>query len=182
MDWGNQTMQSLIPLINEETIRKRIGELAASISDDFRGKETIIIGVLKGAMVFMADLIRSLDMEFRCDFISLSSYGEGTDSSGRITMEYGPASDIKDKHLLIVDCVADTGLTLHFLVDHLRRENPRVIKTCALLNKEGRRIQPLDLNYIGFNIPDRFVVGYGLDLNERYRGLPYIAYITEGVD
>ncbi len=171
--------QKIVPLLDEETIRARVRELAASISDDYRGKEVVLLGVLKGALVFMADIMRLLEIDHQCDFVRLSSYGDGADSSGRISFSSGPSGSVRDKHVLIVDCVADTGLTLEFLTNHLRQENPLDIRVCVLLNKQARRSTPLHLDYVGFDIPNRFVVGYGLDMAEKHRGLPYIAYLNE---
>lgn len=172
--------KKIVPLLEEETIRTRVRELAASISNDYRGEEVVLLGVLKGALVFMADIMRLLEIDHHCDFVRVSSYGKRKDTSGKVSLSSGPSSSIRDKHVLIVDCVADSGLTLEFLTNHLRKENPRDIKTCVLLNKQARRSSSVQLDYVGFEIPDRFVIGYGLDMAEKHRGLPYIAYIEEG--
>lgn len=173
--------QKLVPLISEMEIKARVKELAASISDHYRGKDTVLLGVLKGGLVFMADIMRLLDIDYECELVRLSSYGNGMDSSGRVSFVSGLTGSIKDRHVLVIDCVVDTGLTLEFLTRHLRMKDPSSLRTCVLLNKLAHRHSPAErgvhLNYVGFNIPDRFVVGYGLDWAEKYRGLPYIAYL-----
>jgi hypoxanthine phosphoribosyltransferase len=154
--------------------------MAACISRDFGGKDTVLLGVLKGALIFMADVMRGLDMDYRCEFVSLSSYGDGMESSGRVRVVSGLSGSIERKHVLVIDCVVDTGRTLNFLMDHLREKGPSDIKTCVLLDKQRHRRSSVQLDYVGFNIPDHFVVGYGLDLAEKHRGLPYIAHFREG--
>jgi hypoxanthine phosphoribosyltransferase len=174
---GMTAGHKLIPMISEREIRERTEQLAAAVFDHYQGKETVLVGVLKGALVFMADLMRRLSMNYECEFVQLSSYGREQESSGQIVLKSGPVQSIKGKHVLIIDCVADTGLTLDFLVKHLQKEGPADIRTCVLLNKSTRRRHPIHPDYVGFDIPDRFVVGYGLDYMEKDRGLPYIAYL-----
>lgn len=171
--------QTLIPLISADKIGARVKELAATISAHYRGKETILLCILKGASVFMADLMRLLEIDYECEFVRLSSYGDGTKSSGSVRVVSELSGSMRDKHVLIIDCVVDTGLTLMFLTEHLRKKGPSTVSTCVLLNKShpGRDSSFVQLDYVGFSIPDLFVVGYGLDWAERHRGLPYIAYL-----
>ncbi len=172
--------QALVPYISEGKIRARVKELAASISEQYRGKELVLIGVLKGAVLFMADIMRQLDVDFECDFVRLSSYGGATDSSGRVHILSEPSCSLSNKNVLMIDCVVDTGLTLEFLMNYLRGEKPLDMRSCVLLSKEARRSRSLSLDYVGFTVTENlFLLGYGLDHAEKYRGLPYIAYLKE---
>jgi len=172
--------QALVPYISEDKIRARMKELAASISEQYREKELTLIGVLKGAVLFMADIMRHLDVDFECDFVRLSSYEGAMDSSGRVQVLSEPSCSLFNKHVLMVDCVVDTGLTLEFLMNYLRGERPLSIRSCVLLNKEARRRRSLSPDYVGFTVTENlFLLGYGLDLAEKYRGLPYVAYLKE---
>ena len=166
-------------LYPKDVIEKRVRELAGTISRDYEGKELIVIGILKGAFIFMADLIRCLSVPCRVDFVRLASYGEGTSSSGKVVMTKDIETSIKDKDILIVEDVVDTGLTLSFLVNWLKERNPCSIKVCAFLDKRKRRRVPFEADYVGFTIDDGFVVGYGLDFNEKARFLPDICVIEE---
>lgn len=166
-------------LYPKDVIEKRVRELAGTISRDYEGKELIVIGILKGAFIFMADLIRCLSVPCRVDFVRLASYGEGTSSSGKVVMTKDIETSIKDRDILIVEDVVDTGLTLSFLVNWLKERNPRSIKVCAFLDKRKRRRAPFEADYVGFTIDDGFVVGYGLDFNEKARFLPDICVIKE---
>ena len=166
-------------LYPREVIEKRVKELAAAISRDYEGKELFVIGILKGAFIFMADLIRSLTIPCRVDFVRLASYGAGQASSGKVVMTNDIETSIKDRDILIVEDVIDTGLSLSFLVDWLKERNPRSLKVCVFLDKKARRKAPFEADYVGFTIDDRFVVGYGLDYNEKARFLPDICVIKE---
>ena len=166
-------------LYPKDVIEKRVRELAGTISRDYEGKELIVIGILKGAFIFMADLIRCLSVPCRVDFVRLASYGEGTSSSGKVVMTKDIETSIKDRDILIVEDVVDTGLTLSFLVNWLKERNPCSIKVCAFLDKRKRRRVPFEADYVGFTIDDGFVVGYGLDFNEKARFLPDICVIEE---
>jgi len=166
-------------LYPKDVIEKRVRELAGTISRDYEGKELIVIGILKGAFIFMADLIRCLSVPCRVDFVRLASYGEGTSSSGKVVMTKDIETSIKDRDILIVEDVVDTGLTLSFLVNWLKERNPRSVKVCAFLDKRKRRRTPFEADYVGFTIDDGFVVGYGLDFNEKARFLPDICVIKE---
>jgi len=166
-------------LYPKDVIEKRVRELAGTISRDYEGKELIVIGILKGAFIFMADLIRCLSVPCRVDFVRLASYAEGTSSSGKVVMTKDIETSIKDRDILIVEDVVDTGLTLSFLVNWLKERSPRSIKVCAFLDKRKRRRVPFEADYVGFTIDDGFVVGYGLDFNEKARFLPDICVIEE---
>ena len=167
-------------LFTKEVIEKKVWELAETISRDYQGGELIVIGVLKGAFVFMADLIRSLSISCLIDFVKLASYGAGSVSSGKVMMTKDIEISMEGKDVLIVEDIVDTGLTLSFLVNLFRERNPRSVKVCALLDKRQRREVPFEADYVGFTIEDGFVVGYGIDFNEEFRYLPEI-YIIENM-
>lgn len=173
-----ETLQKEV-LYPREVIEKRVKELAVAISRDYEGKELIVIGILKGAFIFMADLIRCLSIPCRVDFVRLASYGAGASSSGKVVMTKDIETSIKDRDILIVEDIVDTGLTLSFLVDWLKERNPRTIRVCAFLDKRKRRQAPFEADYVGFVIDDGFIVGYGLDFNEKARFLPDICVIRE---
>ena len=162
-------------LLSEDEILRRVQELGQQISNDYRGEEITIVCVLKGAVVFLADLLRSLDVPTDLDFARISSYGDGTESTGVVEVLQRPTTDIEGRHVLIVDDIVDSGLTLRHLKRSLLVEKPASLKLCVLLNKVGRRIEDVEMDYVGFEIPNEFVVGYGLDYAGRYRGLRYIA-------
>jgi len=166
-------------LFTKEVIEKRVCELAETISRDYEGGELIVIGVLKGAFVFMADLIRCLSIPCFIDFVKMGSYGAGSVSSGKVVMTKDIDISIERKDVLIAEDIVDTGLTLSSLVNLFRERNPRSVKVCALLDKRQRREVPFEADYVGFTIEDGFVVGYGIDFNEKFRYLPEI-YIIEG--
>ncbi len=161
-------------LFPKETIQKRVRELANQISKDYAGKELILIGVLKGAFIFMADLIREINIPCRVDFARLASYGAGSESSGKVVLTKDIETSIKDKDILIVEDILDTGLTMQYFVEWLKERNPKSLNTCVFLDKRKRRKVPLEADYVGFTIDDGFVVGYGLDFNEMYRFSPDI--------
>lgn len=161
-------------LLSEQAISDRVRELGEIISNDY-ADDLILVCILKGALVFSADLIRCIDLHTDLDFIQISSYGDRMESSGKISFIRDIITNIEKRNVLIVDDIIDSGLTLSYVNDYLRTMNPASIKTCVLLNKSGRRIKYINPDYVGFDIPDSFVVGYGLDFNEQYRGLRYIA-------
>lgn len=165
-------------LFSKDIIDRRVRELAGEISRDYEGREIVMIGVLKGAFVFLADLIRYLNVPCEVDFTRLASYGSATVSSGNIVMTKNIECSIKDKDVLIVEDIVDTGLTLTYLVDRLKQEGPRSLKVCAFIDKHKKRKVPFTADYVGFTIDDGFVVGYGLDANEKARFLPDV-YIVE---
>jgi hypoxanthine phosphoribosyltransferase len=166
-------------LFPRDAIQKRVREIAGQISKDYEGRELIIIGVLKGAFIFMADLIREISIPCRVDFTRLASYGAGSDSSGRVVMTKDIETSIKGKDILIVEDILDTGLTLQYLVGWLKERDPQSLRICVLLDKRKRRKVSFEANYVGFTIDDGFVVGYGLDFNEKYRFSPDIYVIKQ---
>ncbi|MCS7249947.1 MAG: hypoxanthine phosphoribosyltransferase [candidate division WOR-3 bacterium] len=164
-------------LIPEEDIKNKVKELADRISKDYLNKELILIGILKGAFVFLADLMRNLTIPSSCDFIKVSSYGKSTESSGIVKIVADISMPIEDKDILLVEDIVDTGLTLQYLINHLSLKKPKSIKICALLDKPERHKIEIPIDYLGFTIPNKFVVGYGIDYDEKFRYLPYIGYI-----
>lgn len=161
-------------LLSCEAIAARVKELAAQISRDFAGKDLLLVGVLKGAFVFLADLVRALEIPGQVEFVRLASYGKGATSAGHVQVILDLEVSIVGRHVLIVEDVLDTGLTLGFLLERLRARHPASLKLCVLLNKRVRRACDIIPDYTGFDVPDRFVVGYGIDYAEHYRHLPAI--------
>lgn len=166
-------------LFSKGIIEERVRELAGQISRDYAGRELLIVGVLNGAFIFMADLIRSLTIPCRVDFVRLASYGNCTVSSGEVRITKDLETPIAGKDLLIVEDIVDTGLTLSRLVEMLRERRPESLRVCALLDKAERRLVPFTADYVGFPIPDHFVVGYGLDYNEKFRFLPDVCVLRD---
>jgi hypoxanthine phosphoribosyltransferase len=162
-------------VIGEPELRGRIAELGRAIARDYAGREPVLVGVLQGAFVFMADLIRAIPLDLATDFVSLSSYEGGTESSGRVRLVSDLSIPIVDRHVLIVEDVVDTGLTLAFLRETLRARRPRSVSVCVLADKIERRRVEIALDYVGFTVPDVYLVGYGLDHGGLYRNLPYVA-------
>jgi hypoxanthine phosphoribosyltransferase len=168
-------------LLGEAEIRKRVKELGAAISRDYAGKDLVVIGILKGAMIFMADLVRAMEIPARLDFMVVSSYGATSKSSGVVRILKDLEQSVEDRHLLIVEDIVDSGLTLNYLAANLRSRGPASLKICTLLDKPDRRQVNVELDYNGFIIPDEFVVGYGLDYNEKYRNLRDIMVLKREV-
>jgi hypoxanthine phosphoribosyltransferase len=166
-------------LIDEPALRQRIEELGEEISADYAGRDVLLVGVLKGAVFFMADLMRRLSLPCEIDFMAISSYGEGTDSSGVVRILKDLDSNITDRHVLVLEDIIDTGLTLSYLMRNLGAREPASLEVCALLVKHGRRETDVPVKYVGFEIPNQFVVGYGLDYAERYRNLPHVAVLSQ---
>jgi hypoxanthine phosphoribosyltransferase len=170
-------------LLDSKKIDLRVRELGNSISGDYRGKMLHVIGILKGASIFHADLVRSIDLELSLDFIAVGSYGSLTRSSGEVHILKDLDEGLEGKHVLLVEDIVDTGLTLHYLLQNLRARNPLSLKVVALLTKPSCRKIATPVDYVGFEIPDAFVVGYGLDYNQRYRNLPDIhLFIEDGAE
>jgi hypoxanthine phosphoribosyltransferase len=161
-------------LISEERISARVLQMAAEIERDYAGKDLLLLGVLKGSFVFISDLARSVDLPLSVDFIGLSSYGEATESSGVVKITSDVGKPIENKHVLIVEDIVDTGLTMRYLLDNLATRRPSSVKLCTLLHKPSRARTRIPIHYLGFEVEDRFVVGYGLDAAEKYRNLPFI--------
>lgn len=168
-------------LLSTEEIQKRVEELGAQLTEEYRGKELLAVGILKGSNMFMSDLIRQITIPMQIDFMMVSSYGNATESSGVVKivkdLEYG----IKGKHLLIIEDIIDSGLTLKYLKQMLETREPASIKLCTLLDKPARREQHVNVDYVGFTMPDEFLVGYGIDYAEYYRNLPYIGALKREV-
>ena len=161
-------------LLGDKEIRKKVGLLAGQISRDFAGREVLLVGILKGAFIFMADLARKMTTPVKMDFVRLASYGQGTISSGKVRITKDLETSVKGKDVLIVEDIIDTGVTLKYLFRRLKARRPRSLKTVALLDKPSRRRVRFQADYVGFAIEDHFVVGYGLDWNEKFRNLPGI--------
>jgi len=166
-------------LLSEAQIQKRVEDLANQINADYGTEVVDVVCILKGAMIFVSDLIRQLNMHVRIHFIHVSSYGAQKQSSGTLSLHFSSPSELKDRHVLLIEDILDTGVTLEFLLEHLKQEQPASLKSCVLLSKPSRRRINIEADYTGFEIEDRFVVGYGLDFNELYRNLPYVAVLEE---
>ena len=167
-------------LIDEETLAARVAELGADVSADYEGRDLLLIGVLKGAVFFMADLMRHLTVACEVDFMAISSYGDATDSSGIVRILKDLDISIEGRDVLVVEDIIDSGLTLSYLIRNLESREPASLEVCALLTKPSRREIDVRVRYVGFEIPNKFVVGYGLDFAERYRNLPYIGVVERG--
>ena len=164
-------------LFRREEIEATLKRLAAEIKKDYQGKHPLLIGILKGSFMFMADLIRLLNFPLEVEFIRLSSYGGGKESSGRIKVVQGLHSPIKGRDVLVIEDIVDTGLTISFLLDYLRKRKPASLRLCALTDKPSRRQAPVTIDYLGFTVPNKFIVGYGLDWDEKFRYLPDICFV-----
>jgi hypoxanthine phosphoribosyltransferase len=172
--------EQLEVLYSREAVQKRIAEIAAQIQNDHQGKELVLVGVLKGAFMFVADLARQIDLPLSIDFVGLSSYGEATESSGVVKITSDLTRPIEGKHVVVVEDIIDTGLTMRYLLDNLATRRPASVKICTLLQKPSRSRTRIPIDYLGFTVPDLFVVGYGLDAGERYRNLPFIGVLKPG--
>ncbi len=166
-------------LITADALQTRIRELGREISAGYAGRELLLVGVLKGAVFFMADLMRFVTVPCEIDFMAISSYGASTDSSGVVRILKDLDINIEGRHVLVVEDIVDSGLTLSYLVRNLESREPASLEVCALLTKPGRREIDVDVRYVGFEIPNKFVIGYGLDFGERYRNLPYVGVLHD---
>ena len=171
-------MSDLKVLITEEELQKRIGEIAEQINKDYKGKEITFICILKGSIFFTVELAKKIPADINFEFIRVSSY-HGENSTGVIRMRVDLQGEIAGKDVIIIEDIVDTGRTLSYLKEYLKSKEPKSLKICALLDKKERRVCNLDADYVGFDIPDKFVVGYGLDVDEKYRNLPYIGYFED---
>ncbi|MGI6165189.1 MAG: hypoxanthine phosphoribosyltransferase [Limnochordia bacterium] len=169
--------QSIKVLISQEDLHERIKEMGAQLTEDYRDGNLFVVGILKGAFVFMADLIRSIDLPLEVDFVAISSYGSGTKQTGVVRILKDLDSTIEGKDVLIVEDIIDSGLTLKYLVENLSSRKPRSLRICTLLDKPERREVDISTDYTGFVIPNLFVVGYGLDHDQIYRNLPYVGVV-----
>lgn len=164
-------------LITEEELNKRIIEIAEDITKDFGNEDLILVCVLKGGVMFMTDVAKKLKQKVEFEFIDVSSYGNETISSGKITLNKDIESSIEGKNVILLEDIVDTGRTLNYLIEYLKEKNPATLKICTLLDKPSRRVVDINADYIGFTIPDSFIVGYGLDYAQKYRNLPYIGIL-----
>jgi hypoxanthine phosphoribosyltransferase len=164
-------------LLSKSVIQQRVAEIGAQITDDYKNKDLVVVGVLTGSVLFLADLIRHINLPMELDFVSLSSYGQATKTSGEVRLIKDLGHSVQGKHVLVAEDIIDTGLTLRYLHETLHARQPASIATCVLLDKPSRRLVETPVEYCGFEIEDRFVVGYGLDYAGRYRNLPYIGVL-----
>ena len=176
---GNCRQSQLKVIITRQEIAEAVARLAAEVNGDYVGKQPLLIGVLKGSFVFMADLIRQLDLPVEIDFIRLSSYGAARETSGKVRVVQGINKTIKGRDVLIVEDIVDTGITISFLLGYLRKQKPASLRLCALTDKPSRHRVPVAIDYLGFTVPDKFVVGYGLDFNEKFRYLADICAVED---
>jgi hypoxanthine phosphoribosyltransferase len=168
-------------LLSEEQIDKKVRELAAALNRDYKDKNPVFVGILKGSFVFMADLVRRIETHCEVAFMSVSSYGSGVESTGKITIRKDLEMDVEGRHIIIVEDIIDSGMTLAYLIKYIANRNAASVKICSFLDKPSRRKTELVPDYRGYEIPDAFVVGYGLDYNENYRNLPYIGILKPEV-
>lgn len=166
------------PFIETEKLQQRIKELGTQISQDFKGESVVMVGVLNGSFIFLSDLVRTMKLPVQIEFVSLSSY-EGTESTGQVRFHLDVKQNLEGKNVVIVEDIVDTGLTIEFLLKHFKLKNPKSLKLCSLLRKKARLKTEVAIDYLGFDIEDKFVIGYGLDFNGNYRELPYIGVYGE---
>jgi len=164
-------------LITREQVREKTSELGRQITEDYKDKDPLLICVLKGGLMFLADLMREIQLPLEIDFMAVSSYGDSTESRGVVRILMDLERNIRGRHVLIVEDIIDTGGTLNYIIENLRTRDPASIKICTLLNKPARRVLNIPIDYVGFVIPDKFVIGYGLDFGEIYRNLPYVGVL-----
>lgn len=168
-------------LISEEELHRRIREMGRQIAAEYEGKDPVFLGVLKGVVVFFSDMIRAVPIKSQIDLMAVSSYGAGTESSGKIVMKKDVGLNLEGRHVIILEDIIDTGLTLKFTVEHIQKMNPASLKICTMLDKPARRVVDISADYVGFTIPNEFVVGCGLDYNDYYRNLPFIGVLRPEV-
>jgi hypoxanthine phosphoribosyltransferase len=168
-------------LISGEQVQARVAELGAQLAADYADRDPVLVSVLKGSIIFMADLVRAMPIPLAIDLMEVSSYGASTESSGQVRILKDLSTSIEGRDVVVVEDIIDTGLTLNYLLRYLHDKGPASIRICCLLDKPARRLAPIEIDYRGFTIPDRFVIGYGLDYGERYRNLPYIGVLRPSV-
>ena len=164
-------------LFSRAEIATAVSRLASEITRDYHDKHPLLIGILKGSFIFLADLVRLLDFPLEVEFVRLSSYGSGRQTSGKVKVVQGLRSSITDRDVLVVEDIVDTGITIAFLLDYLKKKKPASLRLCSLTDKPSRRQVPVTIDYLGFTVPDKFVVGYGLDFDEKFRNLPDICFL-----
>ena len=170
-----------IPLLTREQISGAVVRLAAELNRDYKGKLPIVVGILKGSFIFLADLARLLEFPIEIDFVRLSSYGQGTETSGKVKIVSSPRIDLKGRDVIVVEDIIDTGLSIKHFLKYLEKKRPASVKVCTLADKPARRRVSVNIDYLGFTVPDKFLVGYGLDCDEKYRNLPDICVLDEGL-
>ncbi len=168
-------------LLSGEEVQARVAELGAQLAADYDGREPVLVSVLKGSIIFLADLVRAMPIPLSIDLMEVSSYGTSTESSGQVRILKDLSTSIEGREVIVVEDIIDTGLTLNYLLRYLHDKGPASIRICCLLDKPARRLAPIEIDYRGFTIADRFVIGYGLDYGERYRNLPYIGVLRPSV-
>jgi hypoxanthine phosphoribosyltransferase len=168
-------------LLTDAQIAARVAELGVQLARDYDGRNPVLVSVLKGSIIFLADLVRAMEIPLSVDLMEVSSYGASTESSGQVRILKDLSRPIEGRHVVVVEDIIDTGLTLNYLLRYLRDKGPASLGICCLLDKPARRLAPIEIDYRGFTIPDRFVIGYGLDYDERYRNLPYIGVLRPSV-
>jgi hypoxanthine phosphoribosyltransferase len=168
-------------LLTDAQIQARVVELGAELSRDYDGRDPVLVSVLKGSIIFLADLVRAMEISLSVDLMEVSSYGASTESSGQVRILKDLSRPIEGREVVVVEDIIDTGLTLNYLLRYLREKGPASLRICCLLDKPARRLAPIEIAYRGFTIPDRFVIGYGLDYDEHYRNLPYIGVLRPSV-
>lgn len=168
-------------LLSSEEVQARVAELGAQLAADYAGRDPVLVSVLKGSIIFLADLVRAMPIPLSIDLMEVSSYGASTESSGQVRILKDLSTSISDREVIVVEDIIDTGLTLNYLLRYLADKGPASISICCLLDKPARRLAEIEIDYRGFTIPDRFVIGYGLDYGERYRNLPYIGVLRPSV-
>ena len=168
-------------LLSSEQVQARVAELGAQLASDYAGRDPVLVSVLKGSIIFLADLVRAMPIPLAIDLMEVSSYGASTESSGQVRILKDLSTSIADRNVIVVEDIIDTGLTLNYLLRYLADKGPASTSICCLLDKPARRLAEIEIDYRGFTIPDRFVIGYGLDYGERYRNLPYIGVLRPSV-
>jgi hypoxanthine phosphoribosyltransferase len=168
-------------LLSSDALQQRVRELGRQLSADYAGRDPVLVSVLKGSIVFLADLMRAMEIPLSLDLMEVSSYGSGTETSGQVRILKDLSASIEGRDVLVVEDIIDTGLTLNYLLRYLAERNPASLRICCLLDKPARRLAEIEIDYTGFTIPDRFVIGYGLDYDERYRNLPYVGVLRPSV-
>ncbi len=164
-------------MISEEELTRKADELAERINNDYKGEKVIVIGVLKGSFMFLADIVKRIKLQTEVYFLEASSYGAGTQSTGVVKISKDVERDLKDENVIIVEDIIDTGITMDKVMEMLRARGAKTVKLCACLSKPERRLTDIKIDYLGFEVPDKFVIGYGLDVDEQYRNLPYIGVV-----
>lgn len=166
-------------MITQQQINERAAEIGRQIEEDYAGESIVLVGILRGAVVWMADIMKNVNLDMRIDFMAVSSYGSATKSSGIVKINKDLDTDIEGKHVIIIEDIVDSGITLNYLKGYMENREAKSVKICTLLDKpEGRKVD-IDVDYIGFTVDDRFIIGYGLDYDQKYRNLPYISYLEE---